>query len=179
MDPLTHTCSGILIGQALRPLSTVRRQTLLVLGFAAFAPDLDALSYLWGPEAYSHFHHTYTHTVLGVAVLATVLAGSEWTWIRGIPFARLLALNLAGCLVHVVLDLPAVWPLRVLWPWTDRDFVLRWTGDFDLVVLIVVGLATGLAQTDQLQARAPWILGGVLVILVGYFWLFPGMAGLQ
>ena len=175
MDPLTHICSGILIGQALRPPSTVRGQTLLALGFAAFAPDLDALSYLWGPEAYSRFHHAYTHTLLGVAVLATVLAGSEWIWMRGIPFARLLALNL----VHVVLDLPAVWPLRVLWPWTNRDFVLRWTGDFDLVVLIVVGLATGLAQTDRLRARAPWVLGGVLVLLVGYFWLFPGMAGLQ
>jgi len=179
MDPLTHTCSGILIGQALRPRSTLRGQTLLVLGLAAFAPDFDAISYLWGPEVYSRFHHTYTHTLLGVAVLATALAGIEWTWIRRIPFARLLALNLTGCLVHLVEDLVAVWPLRILWPWTDRDFVLRWIGDFDLVVLTVVGLATGLAQTDQLRARAPWILGGVLVILVGYFWLFPGVAGLQ
>jgi len=179
VDPLTHTCSGILIGQALRPLPPVRRQTLLVLGLAAFAPDFDAVSYLWGPELYSRFHHTYTHTLLGVAVLATLLTGIEWTWIRGIPFARLLALNLAGCLVHLPEDLVAVWPLRILWPWTDRDFVLRWTGDFDLVVLIVVGLATGLAQTDGLRDRAPWILGGTLAILAGYFWLFPGVPGLQ
>ncbi len=179
MDPLTHTCSGILIGQALRPPPAVRRKTLLVLGLAAFAPDVDAISYLWGPEVYGRFHHAYTHTLLGGAVLALVLAGVERCWGRGISFPRLLVLNLVGFAVHLLGDLIAVWPLRLLWPWSDHDFVLRWTGDFDLVVLIVVGLATGLAQTDQLQARAPWILGGVFVILIGYFWLFPGMAGLQ
>jgi membrane-bound metal-dependent hydrolase YbcI (DUF457 family) len=179
MDPLTHACSGILIGQALRPLPTVRRQTLLVLGLAASVPDLDAVSYLWGPGAYARLHHAHTHTLLGAAVFAPLLAVIERTWIREIPFSRLLAFNLTGYLVHLLLDLPAVWPLRLLWPWTDRDFVLRWTGDFDLVVLFVVGLATGLAQTDGLRARAPWILGGVLIILAGYFWQFPGVAGLQ
>lgn len=179
MDPLTHTCSGILIGQALRPLPAARRPTLLVLGLAAFAPDLDAISSLWGPEVYSCLHHAYTHTLLGVVVLAAVLAGIERIWIREFRFARLLTLNVAGTAVHLVGDLVAIWPLRILWPWSDRDFVLRWTGDFDLVVLIVVGLATGLAATDGLQDRAPWILAGVVLILAGYFLWFPGAAGLQ
>jgi membrane-bound metal-dependent hydrolase YbcI (DUF457 family) len=177
MDPLTHTCSGILIGQALRPLPAARRQTLMVLGLAAFAPDFDAISYLWGPEVYSRFHHAHTHTMLGVAVLAVLLAGIERRWVREIPVARLWALNLTGCSVHLLGDLIAVWPLRLLWPWTDHDFALRWTGDFDWVVLSVVGLGTGLAATDRLQDRAPWILGGVVLILAAYFWWFPGAAG--
>lgn len=84
MDALTHTCSGILIGQALRPLSTVRRQTLVVLGLAALAPDVDVISYLWGAELYSGLHHAYTHTIIGVAVLTVMLAGIERTWVRGI-----------------------------------------------------------------------------------------------
>ncbi len=176
MDPLTHTCSGILIGQALRPRPRVRRQTLLVLGLAAFAPDVDAISYLGGAEVYSGFHHAYTHTMLGVAVLAAGLAGIERIWIGGMPFARVLALNLVGCSVHLLGDVIAVWPVRLFWPWSDRDFALRWTGDFDWAVLIVVGLATGLAATDELQNRAPWILGGVVLILAGYFWWFPGVA---
>ncbi|MBW8057739.1 MAG: metal-dependent hydrolase [candidate division NC10 bacterium] len=179
MDALTHTCSGILIGQALRPLSMVRRQTLVVLGLAALAPDVDVISYLWGPELYSRLHHAYTHTIIGVAVLAVMLAGIERTWVRGIGFARLVILNLAGCSVHLLGDLIALWPLRLLWPWSGHDFALRWTGDFDLVVLVVVGLATGLAATDGLQHRARWILGAVLLILAGYFWWFPGAAGLQ
>lgn len=179
MDPLTHCCSGILIGQALRPRPEVRGQTLLVLGLAALAPDLDALSYLWGPEVYGRLHHAYTHTLLGLVILSLALAGFERAWIRGISFERLLVLNLLGVGVHLLGDLVALWPLRLLWPWSNRDFVLWWTGDFDLVVLIVVGLGTGLAATDNLQDRAPWILAGVILILVGYFRWFPGAAGLQ
>lgn len=179
MDALTHTCSGILIGQALGPPPAVRRQTLVVLGLAALAPDVDAMSYLWGPEVYSRLHHTYTHTILGIAVLAMVLAVIERTWVRQIPFPRLMALNLAGCSVHLLGDVIALWPLPLLWPWSDQNFALRWTGDFDLVVLIVVGLATGLAATDGLQSRSRWILGGVVLLLVGYFLLFPGAAGLR
>lgn len=178
MDPLTHTCSGILIGQALRPSPAVRRQTLLLLGLAAFAPDVDAISYLWGPEVYYHVHRAYTHTLLGVAVLVAMLSAVERPWIRNIPIARLLALNLVGGAVHLLGDLIAVWPLRLLWPWNDHDFVLRWTGDFDWVVLIVVGLATGLAATDRLKDRAPWILAVAVLILAGYFWRFPGAARL-
>jgi hypothetical protein len=45
--------------------------------------------------------------------------------------------------------------------------------------MIVVGIATGLAATDKLQDRGPWILAGVVFILVTYFWLFPGMGGLR
>jgi membrane-bound metal-dependent hydrolase YbcI (DUF457 family) len=179
MDALTHTCSGILIGQALRPIPAVRRQTLVVLGLAAFAPDIDVISYLWGAEVYSHYHHAHTHTIVGVAVLAVVLAGIEWKWVRDISFLRLFGLNLLGCSLHLLGDLIALWPLPLLWPWSDHGFALRWTGDFDLAVMIVVGIATGLAATDKLQDRASWILAGVVFILAVYFWWFPGMAGLR
>ena len=176
MDPLSHVCSGILLGQALQPPRAVRRQTLLVMGVAAFAPDVDAISYLWGPEAYSRIHHTYTHTILGMGILAMSLAAIERACMRSMPLARLLALNLAGGCVHLLGDLIAVWPLRLLWPWSAQDFARGFTGDFDLVVLIVGGLATGLAATDALQGRAPLILGVVAVVLGTYFWLFPGLA---
>jgi len=179
MDPLTHVCSGVLVGQALRPLPSIRKQTLVVLGLAAAAPDLDAISYLWGPNAYARFHHSYTHTFLGLGILALVLAGIEKISLARFSFSRLLVLNFIGVAVHLAGDLVAVWPLRILWPWSGQDFVLRWTGDFDLVVLVVVGLATGLAATDAMHERAPWILGGVVLILVGYFIWFPGVAGLQ
>ncbi len=179
MDPLTHVCSGVLIGQSLRPAPAVRRRTLLVMGVAAFAPDVDAISYLWGPGAYARFHHTYTHTILGLALLAVGLAAIERALLGPLSFARLLALNLAGCAAHLLGDLVALWPLRLLWPWSERNFTLHWTGDFDLVVLIVVGLGTGLAATDALRDRAPVLLGVVALFLGMYFWLFPGAGGLR
>ncbi len=82
MDPITHTCSGILLGQGLRPLTAVRKATLLVGGLAAFAPDIDSVSYLWGSEVFYRVHHTYTHTVVGVIVVALVLAAIESRWLN-------------------------------------------------------------------------------------------------
>jgi inner membrane protein len=157
----------------------VRKQTLFVLGLAAFAPDVDAISYLWGPEVYGRVHHAYTHTLLGGAILAPALAGIERMWIAGISFPRLLALNLVGFAVHLLGDLIAVWPIRLFWPWRDHDFVLRWTGDFDLVVLSVVGLATGLAAVDRLRGWERWIVGLATLLLIVYFVWMPGVAGLQ
>ena len=61
MDALTHTCSGILIGQALRPLPAVRRRTLMVLGLAALAPDIDSISYLWARGLLALPPHVHPH----------------------------------------------------------------------------------------------------------------------
>ena len=174
MDPITHTCSGILIGQGLRPQPSVRRKTLLVTGLAAFAPDFDSVSYLWGSDAFFRLHHTYTHTLVGIVALALILAGIESRWLKDLSFARLLGLNMAGCTIHLCGDLIALWPLRILWPFSDHDFVLSLTHDFDYVVLGVVVVATGLSETDGFQRYAPWIIAGAVMLLVAYFIFITG-----
>ena len=174
VDPITHTCSGILIGQGLRPDLAVRRKTLLVTGLAAFAPDFDSVSYLWGSDAFYRLHHTYTHTLVGIVVLAVILASIEHRWLKEFSFSRLLVLNLAGCTIHLCGDLIALWPLRLLWPFSEHDFTLHWTRDFDYVVLGVVVVATGLSETDGFQHRAPWIIAGAFLLLAAYFIFIPG-----
>jgi len=174
MDPITHTCSGILIGQGLCPQPAVRRTTLLVIGLAAFAPDFDSVSYLWGSEAFFRLHHTYTHTLVGIAVLALVLAGIESRWLKELSFTHLLALNLAGCTIHLCGDLIALWPVHLLSPFSDHDFALHWTRDFDYIVLGVIVVATGLSETDGLQHRVPWIIAGAFLLLAAYFMFIPG-----
>jgi membrane-bound metal-dependent hydrolase YbcI (DUF457 family) len=94
MDPITHICSGILLGQGLRPRTAVRKTTLLVAGLAAFAPDFNSVSYLWGSDAFYWVHHTYTHTLVGLVLVALVLAAIESRWIKTLSFPRLLSLNL-------------------------------------------------------------------------------------
>mgnify|MGYP001589448375 FL=1 len=177
MDPITHTCSGILIGQGLRPLPSVRKQTLLVTGLAAFAPDFDSVSYLWGSDAFYRFHHIYMHTLVGIVVLAVVLAGIEHRWLKELSFARLLGLNLAGCAIHLCGDVIALWPLHLLWPFSEHNFTLQWTRDFDYVVLGVVVVATGLSETDGFQHRALWIIAGAVFLLAAYFIFIPGWGG--
>ena len=67
----------------------------------------------------------------------------------------------------------ALWPLRLLWPFSDHDFVLKFTSDFDYVVLAVVVVATGLSETDGFQHRAPWIIAGAFVLPSGLFPVHP------
>ena len=174
MDPITHTCSGILLGQGLRPHTTVRKTTLLVAGLAAFAPDFDSVSYLWGSDTFYWVHHTYTHTLVGLVLVALVLAAIESRWIKTLSFPRLVSLNLIGGAIHLCGDIIALWPLRILWPFSDYDFVLKWTSDFDYVVLAIVVVATGLSETDGFQHRAPWIIVGGFLLLIGYFLFIPG-----
>lgn len=150
---------------------------MLVAGLAGFAPDFDSVSYLWGSDAFYRFHHTYTHTLVGIVVLALTLAGIERRWLKDLSFARLLWLNLAGCTIHLCGDLIALWPLRLFWPFSDRDFTLHWTHDFDYVVLGVVVVATGLSETDGFQQRAPWIIAGAFLLLAAYFIFMPGRGG--
>lgn len=71
-------------------------------------------------------------------------------------------------------DMIALWPLRLLWPFSDYDFVLKWTSDFDYVVLAVVVVTTGLSETDGLQHHTPWIIAGAGLLLMAYFLFIPG-----
>ncbi len=47
------------------------------------------------------------------------------------------------------------------------------------IAVVVVGLATGLAATDNLRAHARWIALAVAAILAAYFLWFAGAAGLR
>lgn len=172
MDSITHICSGILLGRGLRPLAAVRRTMLLVAGLAALAPDVDSVSYLWGSDTFFRLHHTYTHTLVGLVVVA--LAAIESRWLKNLSFARLLGINQGGGGLHLCGDMIALWPLRILWPFSDHDFVHKWTSDFDYAVLAVVVVATGLSETDGFQHRAPWIIAGAFLLLVVYFLFIPG-----
>ncbi len=89
---------------------------LLVAGLAAFAPDVDSVSYLWGSDTFYRLHHTYTHTLVGLVVVALVLAAIESRWLKNLSFTRLLGINLGGGVLHLCGDMIALWPLRILWP---------------------------------------------------------------
>ena len=106
--------------------------------------------------------------------MALVLAGIESRWLKELSFGRLLALNLARGTSHLGGDLIALWPLHILSPFSDQDFALHWTRDFDYVVLGVIVVATGLSETNGLQHRAPWIIAGACLLLAAYFMFIPG-----
>ncbi len=83
---------------------------------AAVAPDLDAVSYLFGDVAYSRYHHTFGHNVfLGAAIVGA----AAWHERRRAPlrlagFGALVALAFAG---HLLTDAKlSAYAVEPFWP---------------------------------------------------------------
>ena len=83
---------------------------------AAVAPDVDAVSYLFGDVAYSRYHHTFGHNVfLGVVVVGA----AAWQQRRRSPrrLAALLALVVIAFGSHLVADAKlSAYPIEPFWP---------------------------------------------------------------
>ena len=114
-----HSGLGWLIGVAAPGTDRRLRNWCLA---AAVLPDVDAISYLWGPVVYGRYHHTFGHNVfLGVAVAAL----AAWHH-RDRPASRRL---LAGALValcfgsHLLADMKlSAYTVHLFWPLNARGY---------------------------------------------------------
>src|SRR5208283_5741734 len=74
VDNLTHTLTAVALSHA--GLNRKTRFATLTLIAAANLPDLDIISRLWGSATYLKYHRGITHSILGVSLLAFLLAGT-------------------------------------------------------------------------------------------------------
>jgi membrane-bound metal-dependent hydrolase YbcI (DUF457 family) len=89
---------------------------------AAVAPDVDAVSYLFGDVAYSRYHHTFGHNVfLGAALVAAVAwAERRRGPRRWLAFTALVALAFAS---HLLADAKlSAYPIEPFWPLSRAAF---------------------------------------------------------
>jgi len=89
----------------------------------ALAPDLDVIARLWDPMAAVAVHRTATHSFLGGAVVALLVAGLVWAFKRE-SFFHLFGFAYLGLLSHIGLDLLTPFGTAVLWPLTHKRFSL-------------------------------------------------------
>jgi len=116
-----HALVSWLIAEA-GPGTMARRDRALVL-LAGLAPDLDALTLLFGVEAYQKWHHLVLHNVAGAA--GTVLVCAAFAGQR--PAVALLAA--AAFHAHLVCDLlgsggpdGSIWPIPYFAPFHMREY---------------------------------------------------------
>lgn len=180
MDIFGHAFSGLLIGTLLEPGPLLRdpsppRTSWAWMGaLAATFPDVDAVSYLWGPEAFARHHQIYTHTILAFLALPPLLA----LLVRRLGFAgspaRTALLFYAGMAAHLLGDVIATWPLRFLLPFSDRGFAFAFIHrDFSLGLALLLGVFAATCRWDgALPARRALALAGlvagVALVLSGY-----------
>src|SRR3954471_12588721 len=117
MEPFGHVLSGICLAQALRPAkgdSEPRGWWPALGGFAAFFPDVDSVTYLFGPDAFQRYHQFYTHSLIAFAVAPALLTFAVRRLTKNPPsFGRTLAVLQGGMALHLLGDTIAHWPLRL------------------------------------------------------------------
>ena len=151
MEPVTHFLFGAAMGRA-----GLNRKTALAtatLTLAAEAADLDVISRFWGSASGLNHHRGFTHSFLGVPLVATFVVGFIYLiWrLRGrkiknpnLPprWGVLFAYACLAGVSHILLDFTNNYGVRPFWPFSERW--LSWDIVFIVEPVIMVALILGL-----------------------------------
>jgi inner membrane protein len=164
LDNITHTLVGITLVRAGLGRRTPGATAAIVI--ASNAPDLDIISAITGGAVpYLAAHRGPTHGVLGVAGLALVSALIVWCVQRvrrktqpGAAIGGLFGVSLVGTILHVLMDLPTSYGVRLLSPFDTTWYALDWLPIVDVYLwaALVGGLVAAQLRREQrtLLARA-------------------------
>jgi inner membrane protein len=130
LEPVTHFLTGACLGRA--GLNRKTALATLTLTLAAEAPDLDVVGRFWGGRAFAFEHHRgFTHSFLGVPIVAVVVVGFVYLlWrLRGrktkdptLP-PRWGLLFIYACIAglsHILLDFTNNYGVRPFWPFSEK-----------------------------------------------------------
>ena len=151
MEPVTHFLFGAAMGRA-----GLNRKTALAtvtLTLAAEAADLDVLSRFGGSAFGLNHHRGFTHSFLGVPLVAAVVVGFVYLlWrLRGrktrnpnLPprWGLLFAYACLAGLSHILLDFTTNYGVRPFWPFSERW--ISWDIVFIVEPVLLVVLTLGL-----------------------------------
>jgi inner membrane protein len=129
LEPITHFLTGACMGRA--GLNRKTALATLTLTLAAEAPDLDVLGRLRGPAFGFAHHRGFTHSFLGIVLMAAVVVGFVYLVWRlrrrkltnpNLP-PRWGLLFLYACLAglsHILLDFTNNYGVRPFWPFSEK-----------------------------------------------------------
>lgn len=151
MEPVTHFLFGAVMGRA-----GLNRKTALAtatLTLAAEAPDLDVLSRFGGSAFGLNHHRGFTHSFLGIPLVAAVVVGFVYLiWrLRGrrirnpnlLPrWGLLFSFACLAGLSHLFLDFTNNYGVRPFWPFSERWY--SWDLVFIVEPVLLVVLTLGL-----------------------------------
>jgi len=186
LEPVTHLLFGAVMGRA-----GLNRKTALAtatLTLAAEAPDLDVLSRFGGSAFGLNHHRGFTHSFLGVPIVAIAVVGFVYLlWrLRGrktrnpnLPprWGLLFAYACLAGLSHILLDYTNNYGVRPFWPFSERWY----SGDIVFIVdpILLLVLTFGLILpaffsliSEEIGARNQRLPGGRLAATLALLAVF-------
>lgn len=171
MDVFTHGATGAFIGWALpQRRAGLAAARLVVTG--ALLPDADVfLEPLVGPQSV-FAHRGFSHSLLGVALLAPLVALAALRFSKEKRLSRLVPLIAIGMLSHILLDIPTPMGVMLFSP-SHKDVHLDFLGYIDWT-LFTVALSVLLAIWTYANRDAAMRRGILSVVLLSAlsWWLF-------
>jgi len=157
LDNITHTLVGIMLVRAGVGRRTPGATAAMVI--ASNAPDLDIMSAITGGAVpYLAAHRGPTHGVLGVLGLALISALTVWSVqrVRGrtesvTSIGRLIGVALIGTALHVLMDLPTSYGVRLFSPFDTTWYALDWLPIVDVYLWVLLIGGTIAAQVRRGQ----------------------------
>ncbi|HEQ79322.1 MAG TPA: metal-dependent hydrolase [Euryarchaeota archaeon] len=111
--------SHLLFGWVIGNYSLLEKRDRALAVAAAMAPDLDALSYVFGRSYYEAFHHEFFHSIAFCVFITLLMLPFAKEKIRG-GFGIF-----AAGLSHLFADLIGTsWPMPLLWPFSSHYFTI-------------------------------------------------------
>jgi inner membrane protein len=176
LEPVTHFLFGAAMGRA-----GLNRKTALAtatLTLAAEAPDLDVLSRFGGSAFGLNHHRGFTHSLLGVPLVAAAVVGFIYLiWrLRGrrtrnpnLPprWGLLFVYACVAGLSHIFLDFTNNYGVRPFWPFSERWMSSDLVFIVDPFILVVLALGLILPSlfsliNEEIGARSKGMLRGRL-----------------
>ena len=175
MDNITHTLVGVTLVRAGLGRSTPGATAAMVI--ASNAPDLDIVSAITGGAVpYLAAHRGPTHGLLGVFGLALLSALIVWgvQRMRGRTeswraLAGLTGVALAGTTLHVLMDLPTSYGVRLLSPFDTTWYALDWLPIVDVYLwaVLIAGIVIATLRRDKRVMVARTVLALCLLFYAG------------
>jgi inner membrane protein len=157
MDNVTHTLTGLALARA--GLKRFTPQGTLLMIIAANLPDIDMVSWSKGWLSVMEQHRGYTHSLIGLPVMAAFAVGITALFTRKrLPWGTAWLVAFIGVASHLLLDWSMSYGVRPLIPFSSQWFHLDWYSLLDWVVLAVLAIAwlapaLGKLVSEEIGAR--------------------------
>src|SRR6266542_953051 len=179
MDNLTHTLTAVTLGHA--GLNRKTRFATLALLLGSNLPDIDLAWSFRGSAGYLKYHRGITHSILGVTVLAVLLAFAlHYLGSRTAPRKNAPPLNirwlLATCWIatagHLLLDFTNAYGVRPFLPFSGRWCAWGIMPIIDPMLLALLAAGWGLPAlfrliSEEVGAGKPGFRRGAVIALAG------------